>query len=407
VQNLVLIFIGVCGAAIGAAAYFALGLTPIEAGLLALVIMLGGAMLEERNARRRAFRRLEQGVEEMGRLLATDAKAGQVLSQRVNALVDLELGSRLDVIEADMSVLGTVVRQVAEAVSDLETAQAASAPALKDDRATGSGPEPRRVPTIALDDVKRALDEGRLIHHARPILTLPQRKVHAFDMVPRLQIDGRQLVDPPQYMPVPTGEGTVVLRRIDRLCAEEAIRIVRRARLSGDPVRLLVDVSPASLGDKPALDQTLSLLAANRAVNSDIVFALDYEEWTGLSRPQSDGLATLVQQGVFVALRNATTLRLDFGGLAEKGVRYIETSAHAFLKTPAALTDFHSSDINDYIKRFGINLVVTDLESESEILALLDDGIKLAQGPVMGDTGPLRPDLRDDGDDDLRRAAAR
>lgn len=406
-QNLVLIFIGVCGAAIGAAAYFALGLTPIEAGLLALVIMLGGAMLEERNARRRAFRRLEQGVEEMGRLLATDAKAGQVLSQRVNALVDLELGSRLDVIEADMSVLGTVVRQVAEAVSDLETAQAASAPALKDDRATGSGPEPRRVPTIALDDVKRALDEGRLIHHARPILTLPQRKVHAFDMVPRLQIDGRQLVDPPQYMPVPTGEGTVVLRRIDRLCAEEAIRIVRRARLSGDPVRLLVDVSPASLGDKPALDQTLSLLAANRAVNSDIVFALDYEEWTGLSRPQSDGLATLVQQGVFVALRNATTLRLDFGGLAEKGVRYIETSAHAFLKTPAALTDFHSSDINDYIKRFGINLVVTDLESESEILALLDDGIKLAQGPVMGDTGPLRPDLRDDGDDDLRRAAAR
>ncbi|HCO54434.1 MAG TPA: hypothetical protein DIT93_05390 [Pelagibacterium sp.] len=406
-QNLVLIFIGVCGVAFGAAAYFALGFTPIEAGLLALVIMLGGAMLEERNARRRAFRRLEQGVEEMGRLLATDAKAGQVLSQRVNALVDLELGSRLDVIEADMSVLGTVVRQVAEAVSDLETAQAASAPALKDDRATGSGPEPRRVPTIALDDVKRALDEGRLIHHARPILTLPQRKIHAFDMVPRLQIDGRQLVDPPQYMPVPTGEGTVVLRRIDRLCAEEAIRIVRRARLSGDPVRLLVDVSPASLGDKPALDQTLSLLAANRAVNSDIVFALDYEEWTGLSRPQSDGLATLVQQGVFVALRNATTLRLDFGGLAEKGVRYIETSAHTFLKTPAALTDFHSSDINDYIKRFGINLVVTDLESESEILALLDDGIKLAQGPVMGETGPLRPDLRDDGDDDLRQAAAR
>jgi len=405
VQNLVLIFVGVCGAAIGAAAYFALGFTPIEAVLLAVVIALGGVVVEERKARRRAFARLERGVEEMGHLLATDAKAGQVLSQRVNALVDLELGPRLDVIEADMSVLGTVVRQVAEAVSDLETAQAASAPARRDDREPAQ-PE-RRAPTIALDEVKRALDEGRLIHHARPILTLPQRKVHAFDMVPRLQIDGRQLVDPPQYMPVPTGEGTVVLRRIDRICAEEGIRIVRRARLSGDPVRLLIDISPASLGDKPALDQTLTLLAANRAVNSDIVFVLDYEEWTGLSRPESDGLATLVQQGVFVALRNATTLRLDFGGLAEKGVRYIETSAHAFLKTPTTLTDFHSSDINDYIKRFGINLVVTGLESESEILALLDDGIKLAQGPVMAETGPLRPDLRDEGDDDLRRAAAR
>ncbi len=405
-HNLVLIFVGVCGAAIGAAAYFALGFTPIEAGLLGLAVILGGAMIEERKARRRAFRRLEQGVEEMGRLLATDAKAGQVLSQRVNALVDLELGQRLDVIEADMSVLGTVVRQVAEAVSDLETAQAAAAPIRRDDREPADAPQPRRAPTIALDEVRRALDEGRLVHHARPILTLPQRKMHALDLVPRLEVEGK-LADPPQYMPIPTGEGTVVLRRIDRICAEEAIRIVRRARLSGDPVRLLVDISPASLGDKLALEQTLTLLAANRAVNSDIVFALDYEEWTGLSRPESDGLASLVQQGVFVALRNATTLRLDFAGLAEKGVRYISVGARVFLKSPTALTDFHSSDINDYIKRFGINLVVSDLESESEILALLDDGIKLAQGPVMGATGPLRADLRDDGDDDLRRAAAR
>lgn len=407
VQNLVLIFIAVCGVTLGAAAYFALGFTPIEAVLLALVVMLGGAMFEERNARRRAFKRLEQGVEEMGRLLATDAKAGQVLSQRVNALVDLELGPRLDVIEADMSVLGTVVRQVAEAVSDLETAQAASAPTPAGERSSTTEPERRKAPTIALDEVKRALDEGRLVHHVRPILTLPQRKVHAFDMVPRLQVEGRRLAEPPEYMPIPTGEGTVVLRRIDRICAEEAIRIVRRARLNGDPVRLLVDLSPTSLGDKLAIEQTLTLLAANRAVNSDIVFALDYEEWTSLSRPQSDGLASLVQQGVSVALRDATTLRLDFAGLAEKGVRYISVGARAFLKTPTALTDFHSSDINDYIKRFGINLVVTDLESESEILALLDDGIKLAQGSVMGATGPLRPDLRDDGDDDLRQVAAR
>ena len=405
VQNLVLIFIAVCGVTLGAAAYFALGFTPIEAVLLALVVMLGGAMFEERNARRRAFKRLEQGVEEMGRLLATDAKGGQVLSQRVNALVDLELGPRLDVIEADMSVLGTVVRQVAEAVSDLETAQAASAPI--GERGPAAEPERRKAPTIALDEVKRALDEGRLVHHVRPILTLPQRKIHAFDMVPRLQVEGHRLADPPEYMPIPTGEGTVVLRRIDRICAEEAIRIVRRARLNGDPVRLLIDLSPASLGDKPAIEQTLTLLAANRAVNSDIVFALDYEEWTTLSRPQSDGLASLVQQGVSVALRDATTLRLDFAGLAEKGVRYISVGARAFLKTPTALTDFHSSDINDYIKRFGINLVVTDLESESEILALLDDGIKLAQGSVMGATGPLRADLRDDGDDDLRQVAAR
>ncbi|WMT87809.1 EAL domain-containing protein [Pelagibacterium sp. 26DY04] len=403
-QGLVFIFIGLCGAALGAAAYFALGFTPIEAGLLALVIILGGALIEERAARRRAFARLEAGVEEMGRLLATDAKAGQVLSQRVNAIVDLDLGPRLDVVEADMSVLGTVVRQVAEAVSELETAQASLAPASSD-RAANPEPRPRR-PIVPLDDVRRALDDGRIVHHVQPVLTLPQRKLHALDLVPRLELDG-ELIDPPQFLPVPTGEGTVILRRIDLLSAEEAVRIVRRARLGGDPVRLLVDLSPATLDDKPALERLLALLAANRAVNSDIAFALDYQDWTALSRPQADGLASLVQQGVTLALRNATTLRLDFAGLAEKGVRHISTSGGGFIANTSALTDFHSSDINDYIKRFGINLVLTGLEAESEILALLDDGIRLAQGRVLGDIAPLRPDLRDDGDDSLRRAASR
>lgn len=402
-QGLILIFIGVCGAALGTAAYFALGFTPIEAGLLALVVVLGGVLIEERAARRRAFRRLETGVEEMGRLLATDARAGQVLSKRVNALADLEAGPRLDVVEADMSVLGTVVRQVAQAVSDLETAQAALAPPIPD---TGDEPPVPQPPAIALEHVRRALDEGRLVHHARPVLTLPQRKVHAYELIARLELDGR-LADPPEFMPVATAEGRVILRRIDLLGAHEAIRIARRARLASEPVRLFLGLSVATLDDRPSLDQLLTLLAANRAVNTDIAFALEYRDWAALSRPETDALASLVQHGITLALRNATTLRLDFAALADKGVRTITTSARTFLRTPEALTDFHSSDINDYIKRFGVNLVVTGLEAESEILALLDDGVRIAQGPVLGATAPLRADLRDDGDDDLRRAATR
>ncbi|SDG40930.1 EAL domain-containing protein [Pelagibacterium luteolum] len=406
VQGLVYILMGLCGAGLGFAAYFLAGFTPIEAVLLAGAIFLGGALIEERAARRRAFRRLEKGVEEMARLLATDAKAGQVLSERVNALADLDLGPRLDVIEADMSVLGTVVRQVAEAVSELETAQQSGTIYQPTRVATPSSPETRRSPTIPLADVRRALDEGRLVHNVQPVLTLPQRKLHANDLIPRLDIDGR-LADPPEYMPVPNAEGNVVLRRIDALCAEEAIRIVRRARLNGEAMRLIVDISPASLADRSTLDPILTLLGANRAVNPDIAFAIDYHDWAELDKAESDGLATIAQQGAALAIRDTTTLRLDFAALAEKGVRYITTPASKFLKQPSSLTDFHSSDINDYIKRFGINLIVTGLETEPEILALLDDGVRLAQGRPLGGVTALRDDLRDEGNDQLRRLAAR
>lgn len=401
-QGLVYIFIGLMGAGLGVASYFLLATTPIEAGLVAMIVTVGGMLVNERTQRRRAEARLQKGIEEMARLLKTDAKAGQVLSQRVNAIADLDLGPRLEVIEADMSVLGTVVRQVAEAVSELEAAQPPSVATESD--------QPRndiRMPSVSIETVRRAIDAGQLLVHAQPIVTLPQRKLHAYDLVPRLWVESGKLVSPPEYMPIPNAEGRVVIRRIERICAEEGIKIVRRARLGGDPVRLIVQMSLPTLDDTDAIHQLTDLLSGHRAVNPDICFALDYADWTRLERHQIDSLKRLVQQGVGLALREVTTLRLDFAELSEQGIRMLMLQGESFLRAPAKLTDFHSSDITDYVRRFGINLVMTGLTDEQQILALLDDGAKLAQGEVIAPVGPLRRELIDDDEDDLRQSASR
>ncbi len=406
VQGLVYLFMGLCGLAIGVAGYYLLALTAAEGAMLAILATLAAVVVHEHRLRRRSEKRLEKGIEELGRLLSTDAQAGQVLSQRVNALASLDIGSRLDVMEADISVLGTVVRQVAEAVSELESSQAAgSGP-----RAT-SGPDRdsviRRMPSVPLQAVKAALDEDRLRHHAQPIVTLPQRKVHAYEHVLRLTLADGRVVDPPDYMPVRNSEGDVVIRRIERVMAEEAVKIVRRGRLGGNPVRLLTRLSLATLSDKNAVDQFISVLAANRAVTPDLALLIDQTEFDDMSRLEADMLNRLLQQGATVGLSNCRSLRLDFAGLASRGVRYVGVDAGAFLKSPTRFSDFHSSDINDYIARFGINLVMTGITSEEQVLALLDDGIRLAQGDAIAPLGPLRQDLRDDDDDDdLRLTAA-
>ena len=118
-QGLVYIFIALSALGVAAAAYFALTFSPIEALVTALAFAAVAITVVERQMRRRTEARLEQAVGELARLLSTDAKAGQVLSQRVNALADTNVGSRLEGIEADISVLGTVVRQVAETVADI------------------------------------------------------------------------------------------------------------------------------------------------------------------------------------------------------------------------------------------------------------------------------------------------
>lgn len=402
-QALVLLFIGLCGVGVGVAGYFALTLTPIESALLGFIVGLGGWMVHERNLRHRAERRLEKALGDLRELLATDARAGHVLSQRMKALDDLDIGGRMEVIEADVSVLGTVVRQVAEAVSDLEAAQAQNDP-------TGQGlkkpAEPAvQGPTVPLASVRRALDAGRLNHHTHPVVTLPQRKLDAYHLVPRLALEDGTLADPPDYMPVRNAEGEVVVRRIERICTEEAIRVVRRGRLVGGPVKIWVDFSGASLADHDAAAQLQSLLSANRAVNPDICLAIRYADWSGFSDHQTDMLGRLVEQGVNIAIHDMRTLRHDFARLAKSGVRYVGVDAGTFIAAPARLTDFHSADINDYIERFGIRLVATGVETEEQILSLLDDGVKLAQGPAIAPPLPLRSDLRADEDDQLRSAA--
>src|SRR5690606_4746460 len=98
--------------AVGAMAYFGLTFTPVEAMLAALVFAGAAMIIQERTLRRRAEARLEKAIEDLSRLLSTDAQAGAALSKRVNQLADENAGKRLEVLEADISVLGTVIRQV-------------------------------------------------------------------------------------------------------------------------------------------------------------------------------------------------------------------------------------------------------------------------------------------------------
>ena len=75
-QALVYLFIALAGFALGATAYFGLSFTLAEAILVALVAGCIAALVMERRLRLRAEGRLERGIEDLSRLLATDAQAG-------------------------------------------------------------------------------------------------------------------------------------------------------------------------------------------------------------------------------------------------------------------------------------------------------------------------------------------
>jgi cyclic-di-GMP phosphodiesterase TipF (flagellum assembly factor) len=410
VQGLVYIFIALAAGGVAGAAYFGLTFTPIEALVTAVAFGAVAVLFMERQLRQRAEARLERAIEDLARLLSTDAQAGQVLSQRINQLADHNAGGRLEGIEADISVLGTVVRQLAEAVAEMEEArrkggalgaQPDAGPAKPSAADDDSFPEP----VIPIEMLKQALDENRLVCHIEPIVQLPQRRPHAYDIVPRLILEDAELADPPDFMPR-RGHGDVV-RRIEALALEETITIVRRARTAGAPLRLYAPLSRDTMTDPRAVEQVLATLEANRAIAGSLAFGITQADWKQLMPSEKVGLAQMNREGIGFSLLDATTLRFDFGELEGLGFTSVRVDATRFLRSPEHFTDFHMADVAPYAKRFHIDVIATGLLDEQQLLSLFEEGIGYVQGPYIARPGPVRPDLvLERGETMLRRVDA-
>jgi cyclic-di-GMP phosphodiesterase TipF (flagellum assembly factor) len=395
VQGLVYIFIALSALGVAGAAYFGLTFTPIEAIVTALCFGAVAVMLMERQLRQRSEARLERAIEDLARLLSTDAQAGQVLSQRINQLTDANAGSRLDGIEADISVLGTVVRPVADAVAEREEARrrgggnAAPAPAPEPLVAEEEDLFPE--PVIPIEILKQALGENRLVCHIDPIVQLPQRRPFAYDLVPRLMLEDAEFADPPDFMPRHGHEE--IVRQIESLALEEAVTIARRARTAGQPIRLLVPLTRATTAEPRAVELVLATLDANRAVAGSLGFAIAQSDWKQMLPSEKIGLAQMNREGISFSLLNATSLRFDFGELEGLGFGSVRVDATRFLRNPEHFTDFHIADVTPYARRYHIDVVATGVIDEQQLLSLFEDGINFVQGPHIARPGPVRPDL--------------
>ena len=391
-QALVYVFIGLSALGVAAAAYFGLTFTPIEAVTVAVGFGCVAILLVERQLRRRAESRLEKAVEDLSRLLSADAQAGSVLSQRVNALADTKAGARLDALEGDLAVLGTVVRQVTETVAELEERRRIVDEERTPPQPVEPDPDTLPEPVIPLELLRQAVAEGRVVFHIEPIITLPARRPHAYDLVPRLVLEDDEFADRADFMPRHGGDDVVA--RLEADGVDEAVVIARRARTAGTPITLHVPVSRATLGSGKAVDMILAALEANRAIASSLLFVIAQAEFKSTAPRERASLAAIGKMGAGLSLSAASSLRVDYAELEGLGFRSVRVDATRFLRAPESFTDFHAQDVAAYGRRFGIELVATGIIDEQQLLQVFEFGLTLAQGPHIAGPGPVRPDLQ-------------
>ena len=406
-QGLVYLFIALAALGVAGAAYFGLTFTPIEAAVTAVAFGCLAVLLVERQLRRRAEARLEKAVEDLSRLLSTDAQAGSQLSARIHTLTELKIGPRLEAIESDLAVLGTVVKQVTETVAEHEETRRIG---VEDRERTRSKAEPEPdsdvmpEPMIPLEMLRQAIEDHRLVFHIEPIVTLPQRRPYGYDLVPRLAMEDGDFADRPDFMPRRGGEELIA--RLEADAIDEAVVIARRSRTAGTPITLFVPISSATLGSAKAVELILAAFDANRAIVNSLLLVIEQNGFKALGGKEKASLAAIGKMGVGLSLAAVNSLRFDYAELQGLGFKTVRVDATRFLRQPENFTDFHASDIASYGRRFGIEMVATGIIDEQQLLHLFEDGFALAQGPHIAGPGPVRPDLQLDRPTSFARAGA-
>ncbi|QLH70349.1 EAL domain-containing protein [Rhodopseudomonas palustris] len=273
------------------------------------------------------------------------------------------------------------------AASTVATPEAASVPALAAAPAAVTAPA---GPNLAAA-VASAVDGGRFDLYLQPMVSLPQRKVRAYEVVTRLRDNADQAIPAETYLPIAETAG--LMGRIDNAILLRAVQVVRRLLVRNKDVGLFVNIAGATLSDKAAFAQCLDFLEANRALAPSLILEFKQSALRGLGPIEAEHLAALAQRGFRFSIDHVTDLRFEPRELADRGVRFIKVPASLLLAAhDTASADIHPVDLSDLLGRFGIDLIAERIEGERAVVDLLDYDVRFGQGFLFAAPRPLRPE---------------
>ncbi|WP_342148699.1 EAL domain-containing protein [Methylorubrum sp. SB2] len=341
------------------------------------------------------------------------------------AALETRLSSGIEEVTAEIGLLSGIVRELAAVVAnqdgDIARIRAAQEKAVLERAARPApapaaspptdapAPEPaaRLVPRTTLPPPARieppprdaateaawveAFDGEGLEVFLQPIVTLPQRKVTAYEALPRLKV-GADILDPEIFLPVLERHGRTTA--LDRRMLQRVATIARHLQGRGSPAAVGYGLTPHSLFEPGFLRSLGRLVADGPDLAGRVVLALPQTSWRNLDAEQAALLAGLKGRIGFVMDR-PSDLRFDAVALAERGISQVKVPAGLILRPLPrdAMPEIALEDLVASLSRAGIRLVATGVESESEVPDLIDLDVPLAQGTVFAAPRAVRAEV--------------
>lgn len=270
-------------------------------------------------------------------------------------------------------------------------------------------PNLRRHQSAALlDTVREALAENRVDLYLQPVVGLPQRRTVFYESYSRLRDATGRVMMPAEYLTVAEPEGLVT--SIDNLLLFRCVQIVRRLAKQDRKVGIFCNISIASLADESFFPQFLDLLAANRDLSGALIFELGQAAFDARGSVEARNMGKLADLGFRFSLDKVTNLDIDFQDLARSDVKFLKIAAPFLLDELAetdeglilrSLPDLAAQDFASLTRRYGVEIVAEKVESERQIVDILELDIAYGQGHLFGEPRAIRDAVLAEADDPI------
>lgn len=336
------------------------------------------AMRNEIAALREAHRILIDQIEQIDRQV----------TQVISSVTDDAL-RRSEELSDEVHILEDLVQRMSERLEE-RVAGGSFAPRL-------GGHSDTRQSAVLLETVRSALADNRVDLYLQPVVGLPQRRTMYYESFSRLRDETGRIMMPAEYLAVAEPEGLVT--SIDNLLLFRCVQIVRRLAKQDRKVGIFCNVSTASLADETFFPQFLELLSANRDLAGALIFELGQAAFDARGATEARNMAKLADLGFRFSLDKVVNLDFDFHDLARSDVKFVKIAAKVLLEEMVerddrlvlkSLPDLAAEDFAALTRRYGVEIIAEKVESERQIVDILELDISLGQGHLFGEPRPIR-----------------
>ena len=248
-----------------------------------------------------------------------------------------------------------------------------------------------------LETVREALSENRVDLYLQPVVSLPQRRTVYYESFSRLRDGSGRVMMPAEYLSVAEPEG--LMSAIDNLLLFRCVQIVRRLAKNDRKVGIFCNVALGSLADEVFFPQFLEFLSENKDMAQGLIFELGQSAFDQRGATEARNMAKLADLGFRFSLDKVTDLDLDFQDLARADVKFVRVGAEMMVNqllevdgrlALRSLKDLAAADYADLTRRYGVEVIAEKVESERQVVDILELNIRYGQGNLFGEPRAIR-----------------